>query len=77
MPDKAKKRSSKADIDTANKILKKHLGNTNNICTVIDAVYVMGHTIKERKGVKRNVKRKKNRKNQIGRYENSKSRLKN
>ena len=59
MPDKAKKRSSKADIDTANKILKKHLGNTNNICTVIDVVYVMGQTIGERKGVKRNVKRKK------------------
>ena len=77
MPDKAEKRSSKADIDTANKILKKHLGNTNNICTVIDAVYAMGQTIRERKGVKRNEKRGKNRKNQIGRYENSKSILKN
>ena len=77
MPDKAEKRSSKADIDTANKILKKHLGNTNNICTVIDAVYAMGQTIRERKGVKRNEKREKNRKNQIGRYENSKSILKN
>ena len=65
MPDKAEKRSSKADIDTANKILKKHLGNTNNICTVIDAVYAMGQTIEERKGVKRNEKRKEN-KNQEG-----------
>ena len=56
---------AKADIDRANKILEKHLGNTNNICTVIDAVYAMGQTIAERKGVKRNEKRKEN-KNQEG-----------
>ena len=45
--------------------MEKHLGNTNNICTVIDAVYAMGQTIEERKGVKRNEKRKEN-KNQEG-----------
>ena len=41
----------------ANKILGKYLGNTN-ICTVIDAVYAMRQTIKKRKGLKRNEKRK-------------------
>ena len=62
---KLKKGVAKAEIDRANKILEKHLGNTNNICTVIDAVYAMGQTIEERKGVKRNEKRKEN-KNQEG-----------
>ena len=62
---KLKKGVAKAEIDRANKILEKHLGNTNNICTVIDAVYAMGQTIAERKGVKRNEKRKEN-KNQEG-----------
>ena len=62
---KLEKGVAKADIDRANKILEKHLGNTNNICTVIDAVYAMGQTIAERKGVKRNEKRKEN-KNQEG-----------
>ena len=52
--DEAEKRVAKA----ANKILEKHLGNTNNICTVIDGAYTMGQTIKERKGLKRNEKRK-------------------
>ena len=49
---------AKAEIGRANKILEKHLGNTNNICTVIDAVYAMGQTIKEIKRLKRNKKRK-------------------
>ena len=40
------------------KILEKHLGDTNNICNVIDAVYAMGQTTEERKGLKRNEKRK-------------------
>ena len=62
---KLEKGVAKADIDRANKILEKHLGNTNNICTVIDAVYAMRQTIEERKGVKRNEKRKEN-KNQEG-----------
>ena len=55
---KLKKGVAKAEIARANKILEKHLGNTNNICTVIDAVYAMGQTIEERKGLKRNEKRK-------------------
>ena len=57
---KLKKRVAKAQIDRANKILEKRLGNTNNICTVIDAVYAMSQTIEERKGLKRNEKRKEN-----------------
>ena len=57
-----KKGVAKAEIDRANEILEKHLGNTNNICTVIDAVYAMGQTIEERKGVKRNEKMKENKK---------------
>ena len=44
--------------------MEKYLGKTN-ICTVIDATYVMGQTIEERKGVNRNEKRKEN-KNQEG-----------
>ena len=55
---KLKKGVAKAEISRANKILKKHLGNTNNICIVIDAVYAMGQTIEERIGLKRNEKRK-------------------
>ena len=62
---KLKKRVAKAETDRANKILEKHLGNTSKICTVIDAVYNMGQTIEERKGVKKNEKRKAN-KNQEG-----------
>ena len=67
---KLKKGVAKAKIGSGNKILEKHLGNTNNICTVIDAVYAMGQTIEERKGLKTKEKRK-------GGYENLKSRLKN
>ena len=51
-----KKGVAKAEIERANKILEKHLDNTNNIFTVIDAVYTMGQTIEERKGLKRNKK---------------------
>ena len=57
---KLTKGAANAEIDRANKILEKHFGNTNNICTVIDAVYAMGQTIAERKGEKRNEKRKEN-----------------
>ena len=35
---KLKKGVAKAEIGRANKILEKHLGNTNNICTVIDSI---------------------------------------
>ena len=62
---KLKKGVAKANIGRAKKILEMHLGNTNNICTVIDAVYAMGQTIEERKGLKRNKKRK-GKKNQQG-----------
>ena len=51
-----KKGVAKAEIERANKILEKHLDNTNNIFTVIDAVYTMGQTTEERKGLKRNKK---------------------
>ena len=51
---KLKKAVAKAEIARANKILEKHLGNNSNICTVIDAVYAMGQTIEERKGLNRN-----------------------
>ena len=51
-----KKGVAKAEIERANKILEKHLDNTNNIFTVIDTVYTMGQTIEERKGLKRNKK---------------------
>ena len=44
-----KKGVAKAEIDRTNKILERHLSNTSNICTVIDAVYVLGQTIEERK----------------------------
>ena len=76
---KLKKGVAKAEIDRANKILEKDFGKTNNICTVIDAVYAMGPTKEERKGLKRNEKENKikTRKNQIGGCENSKSGLKN
>ena len=56
--DEAEKRVAKAEIGRANKILEKHLGNTNNICIVIDAVYAMGQTIEEKRGLKRNEKNK-------------------
>ena len=45
---KLKKGVAKAEIDRANRILEKHLGNTKNICAVIDAVYAMGQLRKEK-----------------------------
>ena len=55
---KLTKEVAKAEIGRAKKILEKHLGNTSNVCTVIDAVYAMVQTVEERKGLKRNEKRK-------------------
>ena len=55
---KLTKEVAKAEIGRAKKILEKHLGNTSNVCTVIDAVYAMVQTVQERKGLKRNEKRK-------------------
>ena len=62
---KLKKGVAKAEIGRANKILEKHVGDTSNICTVIDAVYGTGRTIDERKGLKRNEGKTEN-KNQEG-----------
>ena len=39
---KLKKEVSKVQLDRANKILEKHLDNTDDICKVVDAVYAMG-----------------------------------
>ena len=55
---KLKKGVSKVELDRANKILEKHLDNTDDICKVVDAVYAMGRTIEERKGLKWKDKRK-------------------
>ena len=77
---KLKKGVSKVELDRANKILEKHLDNTDDICKVVDAVYAMGRTTEERKGLKRKDKRKNKRTNEMGPtggLENLKSRLKN
>ena len=45
----------------ANKVLKQHLSNTDDICKIVDAVHAMGRTIEERMGIKRfkkNMKRR-------------------
>ena len=63
---KIKKGVSKAEIYRANKILEKHLDNIDDICKVVDAVYAMGRTIEERKGLKRKEKRKNKKNNQEG-----------
>ena len=55
---KLKKGVSKVELDRADKILEKHLDNTDDICKVVDAVYAMGRTIEERKGLERKDKRK-------------------
>ena len=55
---KLKRGVSKVELDRYNKILEKHLDNTDDICKVVDAVYAMGRTIEERKGLKRKDKRK-------------------
>ena len=55
---KLQKGAAKAEIERANEILEKHLGNTNDICKLVDAIYDMSQTVKERKGLKWNQKRK-------------------
>ena len=72
---KLEKGVPKDQIDRANKILQKHLNNSDNICKVIDAVYAMGRTTEERKGLKRNQKRKKKKKNQDGKSRRIKKNL--
>ena len=54
---KIRKGVSKTELDKANKILKEYLDDTNDICKVVDAVYAMGRTIEERKGLKRKEKK--------------------
>ena len=63
---KLRKGVTKTDIDRANKILEKHLGDTNNTCAVIGAIYTMGQTIEKKKGLKRKEKKRKENKNQEG-----------
>ena len=41
------------ELANANKVLKKHLSNTDDVCKIVDAVYAMGRTIEERMGIKR------------------------
>ena len=36
---------AKVEIDRVNRILEKHLGNTKNICIVVDAVYAMSYAM--------------------------------
>ena len=43
------KEVAKAEIDRVNNILEKRIGKANNICTVVEAVYVMGTTEEEKK----------------------------
>ena len=50
---KLKTKTTKVEFDNANKILENYLGETDDICKVIDAVYAMGRTIEERSGIKR------------------------
>ena len=50
---KLKMKIKKVEFDNANKILENYLGETDDICKVIDAVYAMGRTIEERSGIKR------------------------
>lgn len=35
------------ELANANKVLENHLGNTNDICKLVNAVYAMCRTIKE------------------------------
>ena len=55
---KLEKGVEKAKIERANKILEKHFGKTNNICSVVDAIYALGQTFEKREGLKWNKKRK-------------------
>ena len=56
---KLRKGVTKTDIDRANKILEKHLGDTNNTCAVIGAIYTMGQTIENKKRIEEQRKKKK------------------
>ena len=56
--DEAEKSSSETETDRINKILERQVGNTNNICTVVDGVYATSRIIEKRKGLKQNEKKK-------------------
>ena len=56
---KLRKGVTKTDIDRANKILEKHLGDTNNTCAVIGAIYTMGQKIEKKKRIEEQRKKKK------------------
>ena len=51
--------NKKVEIEIVNNVLQQHLGNTDNIRKVVDAVYAIGRTIEERLGIKRGNKKKK------------------
>ena len=53
---KLKKGVAKTEMSRVNKILEKHRGKTDKICTVINSVCAMGQRIEERKALKRNEK---------------------
>ena len=56
---KIKVNISETELANANKVLEKHLSNTDNVCKIVDAVYAMGRTIEERMGIKRGKKKTK------------------
>ena len=56
---KLKERIKRMELENVNKVLEKHLSNTDDICKIVDAVYAMGRTIEERLGLKRGEKKKK------------------
>ena len=61
---KLKKGVPKAEIERPNGILEKKLENTEDICKVVNAVYAMGRTIEERKGIKRVINERKKEQNE-------------
>ena len=44
---------AKVEIDRVNRILEKHLGNTKNICIVVDAVYATSYAMSNNWGMKK------------------------
>ena len=56
---KLKERIKRKELENVNKVLEKHLNNTDDICKIVDEVYSMGRTIEELLGLKRGEKKKK------------------
>jgi hypothetical protein len=67
---KIKVNISETELANANKVLEKHLSNTDNVYKIVDAMYAMGRTIKERMGIKRGKKKTKKTKKKGERDEN-------